>query len=75
MKYGDLEVFLFGLDLGEFHKVFLLHHVDFALLLTLTEDDLISVSTDMYVCGCMCVCVHACMGVIVLMVRWMNAGV
>ncbi|KAK7101388.1 ankyrin repeat, SAM and basic leucine zipper domain-containing protein 1-like [Littorina saxatilis] len=42
LKYGDLEVFLFGLDLGQFHSVFQAQQVDFALLLTLNEDDLIN---------------------------------
>nr|KAG5708504.1 hypothetical protein BaRGS_026231 [Batillaria attramentaria] len=42
LRYGDLEVFLYGLDLGQFLEVFRAHHVDFALLLTFTEEDLVN---------------------------------
>ncbi|XP_076468904.1 ankyrin repeat, SAM and basic leucine zipper domain-containing protein 1-like isoform X2 [Babylonia areolata] len=41
LKYGDLEMFLFGLQLGQFYSLFLTHQVDFPLLLTMTEGDLI----------------------------------
>ena len=44
MRYGDLEMFLFGLELGQFLELFKLHHVDFPLLLTLDEEDLTKVS-------------------------------
>ena len=64
MKYGDLEVFLFGLELGQFHSVFIKHQVDFALLLTLSEDDLINVCNLIVlvwmVSACVCVCVDMC---------------
>jgi hypothetical protein len=42
-KYGDLEVFLFGLDLGNLREVFQSHQVDFPLLLTMNEEDLANV--------------------------------
>ncbi|KAK7499506.1 hypothetical protein BaRGS_00009158 [Batillaria attramentaria] len=42
LRYGDLEVFLYGLDLGQFLEVFRAHHVDFALLLTFIEEDLVN---------------------------------
>ncbi|KAL8620594.1 hypothetical protein ACOMHN_017875 [Nucella lapillus] len=41
LKYGDLEMFLYGLQLGQFHDLFTAHLVDFPLLLTMTEEDLV----------------------------------
>ncbi|KAK3101327.1 hypothetical protein FSP39_002709 [Pinctada imbricata] len=40
MKYGELELFLSGLDLGHFIGLFQQHQIDFATLLRSSDDDL-----------------------------------
>ena len=41
--YGELELFLCGLDLSQFVPLFRAQHVDFSTFLRLTEEDLIKV--------------------------------
>ena len=45
-KYGDLEVFLLGLHLENIMPSFKKHHVNFAMLLSMTDDDLKQVSAS-----------------------------
>lgn len=40
IRYSELEVFLYGLDLGSLVSIFHQQQVDFTLLLTLGEEDL-----------------------------------
>lgn len=50
-QYGDLEVFLFGLQLQDVLPLLLKHHVNFPVLLTLTDDDLKQVEWIIYWVG------------------------
>ena len=52
VKYGDLELFLYGLELGDFLELFREQQVDLSLLLTLNEDDLVNVSSSLILILC-----------------------
>ena len=39
-QYGDMEVFLLGLQLEDILPIFQQHQIDFAILLSMTDDDL-----------------------------------
>ena len=42
-RHGEVEVFLYGLDLGELVPLFQEQHVEFETFLRMTEQDLINV--------------------------------
>lgn len=44
MKYGELELFLCGLELGSFVYKFQEQHVDFPTFLRMTDEDFIKVN-------------------------------
>jgi hypothetical protein len=43
VKYGELELFLCGLDLSDYVNLFQQQHVDFSIILRMTDEDLIKV--------------------------------
>lgn len=43
VKYGELELFLCGLDLSDYVNLFQQQHVDFSIIMRMTDEDLIKV--------------------------------
>ena len=49
-QYGDLEVFLLGLRLECIMPLFKKHHIDFAMLLSMADNDLKQVGDRLHMC-------------------------